>query len=299
MPLEWTWDQSLSALLLPLLLYATYALRESDSKLRCTGYGLLWAFAALTNPSLCTLLPFLLGWIVFERRKSARPTFALVARTAVFFALGLLPWTARNYWALDGFVPVKSNFGLELWLGNNPAVDHIYAPSLHPWSSLNQTISLAINGEVNYNRKAARSALNFIKTHPGRFLQLSYERFVDTWTNEYDVTMDPWPRLFHVERGYVVFCCGFSLLALAGLLLAAYKYRSDAVPLALTVLIFPATYYVTHTAARYRHPIDPVMCILSVFAMTRVLSAVSVKFLRRSEIVAATLEPQAATTSRV
>jgi len=199
---------------------------------------------------------------------------------------------------MDGFVPVKSNFGVELWLGNNPGVEHIYTPELHPWSSLNQAVALAMNGEINYSHQASRRAWDFIRRHPGRFLALSLERVTDTWTAKYDVRLDPWLRLLHWEKGYMLFYSGLSLLALAGLLLAAYKYRSEAVPLVLTVLIFPVVYYVTHTGTRYRHPIDPVLCILSVFFVNYAWSLISLKVLHREETVTASLEPQPATTSR-
>jgi 4-amino-4-deoxy-L-arabinose transferase-like glycosyltransferase len=298
MPLEWVWDQSLSALLLPLLLCATFAIRESESKIRWTGYGLFWAFAALTNPALCVLLPFLLVWVMWVRRKSFMPTVLLTARAALFFALGLLPWTVRNYWAMDGFVPVKSNFGLELWLGNNPAVQHIYTPRLHPWVDSNQAVALAMNGEVNYSHKAGRSALLFIETHPSRFLELLLERIGDTWTDKYDVQTDPWLMELHLEKAYVIYYSGFSLLGLAGLLVGSYQYRVEVVPLALAVLLFPVIYYVTHSAARYRHPIDPVMCILSVFVVEQALWLVSLKLKGHEEKVTASLEAQAAVSSR-
>lgn len=298
MPLEWTWDQSLSALLLPLLLCATYAIRDSTSNVRWMGYGLFWAFAALTNPALCVMLPFLAGWLMLERRKSALPTVPLVARAMLFFVLGLLPWTVRNYWAMDGFVPVKSNFGLELWLGNNPAVQHIYTPQLHPWVDSNQAVALAMSGEINYNRKAGRSALQFIETHPSRFLELLLERIGDTWTDKYDVQTDPWLMELHLEKAYVIYFSGFSLFGLAGLLVGSYQYRAEVGPLALAVLLFPVIYYVTHSAARYRHPIDPVMCILSVFVVEQAVWLLSLKLRSHEETVTASLEPRAAVSSR-
>src|SRR6202022_5180525 len=118
LPLEWTWDQSLAALMLALIVSATLSLRESTSSLHWSGYGLLWGFTALVNPTLCILLPFLLGWLVIRRWQSAQPSAGLALRTVFMFALTLMPWTIRNYYAVDGLVFVKTNFGLELWLGN-------------------------------------------------------------------------------------------------------------------------------------------------------------------------------------
>ena len=64
---------------------------------------------------------------------------------ALFTTLIIAPWTIRNYAVLGGFVPVKSQFGFTLWVGNNPYatgttfVDPKYAPLFGPapaWISL-------------------------------------------------------------------------------------------------------------------------------------------------------------------
>jgi hypothetical protein len=41
----------------------------------------------------------------------------------------------------------------------------------------------------------------------------------------------------------------------------------------MCLLLFPIPYYITHTALRYRHPIDPVMAIFTVYAIARLCSA--------------------------
>jgi fumarate reductase subunit D len=271
MPLEWTWDQSLAALLLALIVQTTFTLRESDSPLRWTGYGLLWAFAALVNPTLCLLLPFFLGWLVVRKSSNGGHTFALPARALFVFVLALLPWTIRNYYAIDGLVFVKSNFGLELWLGNNPAVKKMYSPELHPINNLSQRISLIMAGEPNYNRARQRQAIAYIENHPRTFLNNLSDRFADTWAATYDSLVEPWILALHLSRADVWFCAGFSVLSFAGLILAFLGNWADALPLALCLLLFPIPYYLTHTALRYRHPIDPIMTILTVFAITRFL----------------------------
>ena len=37
-------------------------------------------------------------------------------------------------------------------------------------------------------------------------------------------------------------------------------------PLAVFPVIYPCLYYVTHADLRYRHPIDPVLCLLTAIA---------------------------------
>src|SRR5579864_1795861 len=59
---ESMWDACLSALLAATILWATLALAESRSAPDWCAYGLLWGFTLMTNPTLASLLPFLLAW---------------------------------------------------------------------------------------------------------------------------------------------------------------------------------------------------------------------------------------------
>jgi dolichyl-phosphate-mannose-protein mannosyltransferase len=272
LPLEWTWDQSLDALLLALVVQATFALRESDSSVSWTGYGLLWAFAVLTNPTLGLLLPFILVWLMVGKRPDGGHRLALGARTVAVFVLALLPWTIRNYYAIDGLVFVKSNFGMELWLGNNPAVSKINSPELHPMNNLSQRILLIMAGEPNYNRARQRQAVTFIERHPRTFLKNVSDRVADTWSANYDSTVEPWVFNRHLAPEDVWFCVAFSAVAIAGMVLALFADWPDSLPLALCILVFPIPYYVTRSSIRFRHPIDPLLAIFAVYAVARLLA---------------------------
>jgi hypothetical protein len=286
LPLEWTWDQSLSALLLAVIVYVTFELRESPSALVWFGYGLLWAFAALTNPTLCFLLPFFLGWLVVLRWRTGRPSLLLAARAMLIFALALMPWTIRNYYVIGDWFFVKSNFGLEFWLGNNPAVKEIYSAELHPISSFRERIALILSGEPNYNREKQHEAIAFIKSHPRIFLKNSWDRFVDNWAAIYDAGTDPWIRTLHLIRADIWFSSIFSLVSFAGLILGLRAKWREVLPLAMCLLLFPIPYYITHTALRYRHPIDPFMTILTVVAIERLWSALFSSAKSRTQTVA-------------
>jgi hypothetical protein len=50
-------------------------------------------------------------------------------------------------------------------------------------------------------------------------------------------------------------------------LLAYRSHNEAAVPLASVMLFFPLIFYITHSSSRYRHPIDPVMLVLAVYAV--------------------------------
>jgi len=269
MPIEWVWDQSLSALLLALLLCFTYYLRESSSALHWSAYGLLWGVAALSNPTLCLLLPFLGLWLWLQRRKSHRPSLQLFARLALFLALALIPWTLRNWIEVGGFTLVKSNLGLELWLGNNPKVTDVFTLYYHPSGNYREYRLLVLKGEPAYNRIKAHDALAFIQANPGTFFKLCFHRFVDTWTGKYDSTDDTYVQTLGIAEIYLWFTAAFSIVAFVGLFFALRTNPWESLPLAFCLILFPIPYYVTHSSLRYRHPIDPMLTIVAVWGVSR------------------------------
>jgi len=52
-----------------------------------------------------------------------------------------------------------------------------------------------------------------------------------------------------------------------GIALLVRSKRSFAFPIAVFPLLYPLIYYLTHTSLRYRHPIDPLLVFLTVFAV--------------------------------
>src|SRR5580693_9259231 len=65
-PFEWIWDTSLATLLSVVVVSSTKLLAESRRMRDWCLYGLLWGFVLMTNPSLGSLLPFLLGWAAYR-----------------------------------------------------------------------------------------------------------------------------------------------------------------------------------------------------------------------------------------
>ena len=277
-PLEWIWDQSLSAFLLTALLCATLYLPSLQQRAAAAGdarrwlawaaYGIGWALALLTNPAMGLLFPVFLAWLAWQHHKSGAAWKGPIAIAVLTCILGIIPWTARNYAAFGQFVPIKSNFGLEFWLGNNPDVKIVWSWWRSPASDAAESAELQRLGEIRYMREKQSEALAFIEEHPGTFVDSSFDRFVDTWTALWDQRADPWVNALHTGIAYAAFCSIFSLLALLGLLLARRANALETFPLSAAMLLFPVTYYITHSAVRYRHPIDPVMTILAVYAAT-------------------------------
>ena len=191
-PLEWLWDPSFSAFLLALLIYWTLNLAAARSVIPWAGYGALWGITLLMNPALGALFPFLLFWLVQHRWRDRMPWWAHGPAAIMAFVLVLIPWTARNYAAFGRLVPIKDNFGLELWLGNNPDVKRSMTSDHHPVGNPPEMQKLLLLGEARYMQVKQREAVEFIETHPRFFLKSVLDRFVDTWTGTGDVPSDRW-----------------------------------------------------------------------------------------------------------
>ena len=266
-PLEWAWDQSLAALLLAWLLYATYILREDNSRMwMWAAYGLVWGVAALTNPSLCVMLPFWIGWMAVSRWRRGLPAVAPAFTTLLILVVTLTPWTVRNYQLFGHFIFVKSNFGAELWLGNNPQVTEGFTGWLHPMVNAAELQQLNELGEYAYMKEKQRESIEFIRSNPGQFAKHAALRVVDTWAGIFYFKEDPWIRSLGLGTIALAFTIVFSLAAGVGLVHVARQDWTGFLPLILCVLIFPIPYYITHSSLRYRHPIDPVLTLLALAA---------------------------------
>ena len=263
MPFEWVWDTCLAALLGALLLWATLEL--ADSTQRATdwcGYGLLWGFALMTNPALGSLLPFLLGWAAYRGMRAAKFSLRKPALAAGAAILCCVPWTIRNYVEFHKLVPLRSNFPLELYIGNNnnyATRQFVWPPKITKEREILRYFRL---GETAFMEEEERKALEFIRSHPGIAVELIGEKFVAFWAGIAE-PLQAWKTTDSTLIRALLLC---NTLAATGALLGIavlLRRRSPYVyPIAAYPFIFPWVYYVTHPNLRYRHPIDPVVLLL-------------------------------------
>jgi 4-amino-4-deoxy-L-arabinose transferase-like glycosyltransferase len=261
-PFEWVWDTTLSALLGAAILWATLELAESQEWRDWCLYGLLWGFTLMTNPALGTLLPFLLGWAAWRARRAAHVPVSKPALALVVTILCCVPWTIRNFSAFHRFVPLRSNFAFELWLGNNDIFDPQAIHGRNVITRFEEERRYTQLGEMAYMQEKWAKAVPFIERHPGLVLRLTGRRVVATWlgtetpVRDFQRTDSLFIRMLFVMN----FLSLFGVLAGSAALLVTrslYWFPVVAVP-----VVYPILYYVTHTSLRYRHAIDPVVSML-------------------------------------
>jgi 4-amino-4-deoxy-L-arabinose transferase-like glycosyltransferase len=266
-PYEWVWDTSLAALLLATILWATLELADTQSVRAWCGYGLLWGFALMTNPSLGSLLPLLLGWAAYRAWKKGQARISRPLLACAVAVLCCVPWTVRNYTAFHRFIPLRSNFPFELWLGNNEQFDEqsqVVPPSDPERTEIRNYVHM---GETAFMHDKWEKATAFMRTHPRLEITLFTRRFVATWTGvenpieSFRDTDSPLVRLVIISNAFA------ALGALCGILALLRSRNVYAFPLAAVPIVYPLIYYVTHTSLRYRHPIDPVLLLLTPIAI--------------------------------
>jgi Dolichyl-phosphate-mannose-protein mannosyltransferase len=273
MPFEWIWDTSLSLLLATTLLCMTFLIAESSKPLLWLAYGLLWAAALLTNPSLGVALPFLLPWAALRARRLNRLSWLVPASATVLTMVCCLPWAVRNYARFDRLIPIRSNLAFELWIGNNDIFDEHAVGGIQRITRFEETRHYAQLGESAYLAEKWRLASTFIGHKPSLFLVLTGRRIVATWFGTEHPVSDFLSTDSFLAR--LVIACNLMLTlgTLLGICFLARSRNSFALPVAVFPVLYPVVYYVTHTSLRYRHPIDPVLVFLAVFALSACFSS--------------------------
>jgi len=219
------------------------------------------------------LLPIVLGWMAFELWwRTGTRTRLRTGLVAAGMVLACLPWGWRNYRALDGLFFIRSNFGLELRMGNHEGVaaafdimDRRREEYVHPRALEREALKVQEMGEVPYMREAGREALEWIQANPVAFGKLTATRFVLWWLGP---LYDP------------VRAVPFLVLTLLALLGAWLTFPSLSVPeraaLVIPLLTYSLVYYLVAYMPRYREPIDWIFLVLAGAAVMRLVEPGSV-----------------------
>jgi Dolichyl-phosphate-mannose-protein mannosyltransferase len=271
-PFEWIWDTSLSVLLATTLLWMTLHISESARRSLWLIYAMLWAIALLTNPSLGTALPFLLFWAAVRARDVVQLPWRVPARALLLIVLCCLPWTMRNYSVFHRVIPIRSSLPFELWIGNNDIFDPHAVNGVQRITRFEETRRYAQLGETAYLADKQIRAVTFIRQKPALFLHLTGRKIIATWIG----TEHPMDDFLHANSllvRIVILCNAILTLGTAiGALLLARSKNPFAFPLIVFPALFPVIYYVTHPSLRYRHPIDPILILLTSLAAAATLS---------------------------
>lgn len=266
---RWVWETALTALLLSWVLVLALRLRgigedpggASDAgvtRRRWACFGLLWGLIALSNPSLLLFLPLSGLWVLAGARdRRQQLSGALLA--ALLWAACVAPWSYRNWVVFHHFIPMRGNFGAELYLGNGPGSTGLLMEYDHPNQAPDQLRLYAQMGEIAYSQMRGRLAQSYIRGNPAHFAALCLRRLYFFWAGTPQPSGHPWQSLIRsLNFGFA------SLAGLFGLTLALRQRNPAATLFALAFLSLPLVYYFVSVHARFRHPLEPLIAILGV-----------------------------------
>jgi len=263
---DWAWSTCLVTFELAWLFFFAWRLENSSRTRDWLLFGLFAGVAALTEPVVLSVVPFLGLWTLYRRYRLELPWKAPMLAAAVAAVAVMSPWLVRNYELFHRFIPVRSGFGLELYIGNNGYSTRWVNSSLHPNHSDAELSEYEHVGEMAYMDHKLQQGKDFIRSHPRWFVWMTFRRIVYMWTGYWsferaylkDEPLDPPNILVDTTM---------SILGLLGLRRVFRIEPSLGMRFAIVLLFFPLTYYVTHPETYYFRPVDPLIVVLAAVAV--------------------------------
>jgi hypothetical protein len=285
---RWPWEMTITTALFTFTLVLALRMRgidTSNASLQPTTsnqqpttswllFGLLWALIALSNSTLLIFLPVCALWILLPTlRNPGAPSMRLhrmggIAHillgptlAALLFLACIAPWTLRNWQTFHAFIPLRGNLGAEMYMGNGPGSNGLLMEYYHPFQAPEQLRLYASLGEVRYVAQRGALARAFIAAHPAHFAADTARRIYFFWIS----VPHPADEAWYNELGRTLNFAFLSIAGLLGLALALRRRIPAAGLFAFAFLLLPIPYYLITVHARFRHPLEPLICILAVY----------------------------------
>jgi hypothetical protein len=274
---RWPWEMTITTALFSFTLvlalrmrdvdrstfYVDRSQRTTDNEQPTTSwllFGLLWALIALSNSTLLIFLPICALWILLPNINNPRAYLGPLLAALLFLAC-IAPWTLRNWQAFHAFIPLRGNLGAELYMGNGPGSNGLLMEYYHPFQAPEQLRLYASLGEVRYVAMRGAAAKAFIAAHPAHFCADVARRIYFFWAG----VPHPADEAWYNEAGRTLNFAFLSVAGLFGLGLALARRIPAAGLFAWAFLLLPIPYYLITVHARFRHPLEPLICILAVY----------------------------------
>jgi hypothetical protein len=262
------WVTTLTTLFLAILVLYAIELESTTSVRVWFGFGLLWGLAALADPAVLSVLPFVGGWPCYRHAARGQNWLLPAAVGALAVLIVPFPWFVRNYEVFHRPVLVRDTFWMNFRFTNVGKSlhweDDSAAPALNPL----ELKEMARLGEIGYAEETKQESLAFLRENPGFFARRVLRRIIYIWTGYWSFRRD-YLKLEPYDPANIPFATSLTILMLWGL----RKMFREKVPrrwlIALILLFFPAVYYFTDPLLRHRGPIEPFVIMLAVYGSSR------------------------------
>jgi hypothetical protein len=222
-----------------------------------------------------------MAYVLWKKTKwsfSLKDICILLFAPLVMFAV-ISPWTIRNYFVMDDFVLVRSGFGVQFWIGNNPIATGDLSQIEYQWPSTfdippAKTLEphviekIIVSSEVERDNILLYQAFKFIKKNPEQFLKLSIKRLRFFWIGPNKPRDSFFKNLIDYAFGI------YSLVLLFLVIVALYLRRDKYIMLLfLAILSFTILYGLVQCSYYYyRMDIEPFCLLLAIFSLSSIWS---------------------------
>jgi len=259
---DWAWSTCLVTLLLTILFLWALTLEQSRQLWDWLGFGILGGVAALTEPVVLSVVPLLGLWAGWRRMRNRRTWVAPVLAAAIGATALIAPWVVRNYEIFHRLIPIRSGFGLELYIGNTSDSLHWVDRSHHPNHSNAELAEYARLGEPAFMAFKQQQAARYINGHRLQYLSRVLRRALYMWTGFWSLD-----RAYLAEEPMdlpnIFLSTAMTSLAFVGLCRLWHTDRPLAMRFLVVFVFFPLAYYLSHPETYYLRPIDPLIVVLA------------------------------------
>jgi hypothetical protein len=232
---------------------------------RWVWFGVLWGLLALSNASLLLCFPAMVAWIAWPKLSDKARWSRLIGGAAVSvaaFALVMTPWVARNEHTLHAPILTRSNFGVELYASSLESHDAFpWGTAMPLWAGDPEFRRYVRMGEIQYSKVRGQEAMARLRVRKLQFAKWTLDRFLFFWDGT-PHTLENHPAQEYLRETSYAF---LSLCGLLGLGLMLRCRVPGAGLFLLAFLLVPLPYYLITVQARFRHPIEPLICVLGVY----------------------------------
>ena len=239
----------------------------------CILIGVALGGFALARENALILLPVLLLWVFLRSHRALVPVLGLVLGTGIVLA----PVAIRNLKVGGEFHLTTSQFGPNLFIGNNPRANGTYIEMRPGRGSAAEERKDATElaedalgrklGPAEVSEYWSRIAIRWISAHPGAWLQLLAKKLLLLWNAS--EACDTEDLASHAEWSLPLRACRiifhFGVLAPLGLLgvwLTRGRWRELWVLHAMGAM-YGASVVVFYVLARYRYPLVPLLALFA------------------------------------
>ncbi|MBI4982025.1 MAG: glycosyltransferase family 39 protein [Candidatus Omnitrophica bacterium] len=250
-----------------ILLCSLYFLNKFYAKRRSFDLFLfvsLLGIAVLTKDVLFYFAIIAFFWIAAVSIQSK----SIVKHLSLFvfsFLLVMLPWLVRNFIIYKEIIPTSVGSGLTLYYGNNPKA----TGGSGGWyrNGVDAFLPDSVNKPIfspGYDSECRSIAVKWIKNNPGKFIKLSFAKFMNMWRPFYSDARIINKIVMSISYLPII------LLAVFGILVS-YNLRERLWPLYLLLGYFVLVHMATIAEIRYRYPVMYIVIIFSALAMDKIM----------------------------